>query len=228
MTRKLLAALVLLAAVALASGCGPKISRTVDPRAGEFYTEEEFQSLSKEQREAYCATLLAAYDSGQDCADRARSDLGKERTAISDLKNELKSLRPKLKGLSGEVASLKSEIAYYEGLPRTHIVEKGEFLYKISGYERMYADPYKWKRIYRANRGLIEDPNLIYPDWELTIPRDWPRTHTVREGENLWRIAGYWEVYDRSTMWSRIYEANKAEIKDPDLIHPGQALIIPR
>jgi nucleoid-associated protein YgaU len=28
--------------------------------------------------------------------------------------------------------------------------------------------------------------------------------------------------------WRRIYEANRDQIEDPDLIHPGQKLKIPR
>jgi nucleoid-associated protein YgaU len=128
------------------------------------------------------------------------------------------------------VESLQSEIAYFEGLPRIYTVNKGDFLYKISGLEEVYADPLKWKRIWRANKDEIEgfnDPNLIYPDWELTIPRDWPYSYTVKEGENLWQIARYWEVYGEGKSWTEIYEANKDKIKDPNLIYPGQELDIP-
>ena len=89
----------------------------------------------------------------------------------------------------------------------------------------------KWKRIWRANKDLIEgfhDPNLIYPDWELAIPRDWPYAHTVKEGESLWQIARYWETYGDGRMWQRIYEANQDLIKDPNLIRPGWVLTVPR
>ena len=36
-------------------------------------------------------------------------------------------------------------------------VEEGEFLQKISEYERIYADATKWPRIYRANKDQIEE-----------------------------------------------------------------------
>ncbi|MBD3348682.1 MAG: LysM peptidoglycan-binding domain-containing protein [Candidatus Eisenbacteria bacterium] len=97
--------------------------------------------------------------------------------------------------------------------------------------EEIYADPHKWKRIWRANKDAIEgfnDPNLIYPDWQLTIPREWPHTYTVKEGENLWRIAGYWEIYGDGRMWTRILEANQDKISDPNIIQPGWVLTIPR
>ncbi len=231
MLTRLSVALVLLAALAFASGCGTGCPRTAEPSAGDFYTEEEFQQLTDEQREQYCSALLSEYQESQDCVAQADDDMAMEKQAIDDLESELASLEPRLRELKNEVEELRSEIAYFEGLPRVYVVQKGDFLYKISGMEQIYADPEKWKRIWRANKDRIEgfnDPNLIYPDWELVIPRDWPHSHTVKAGENLWQIARYWEVYDDGTMWERIYEANKDRINDPDIIQPGWELTIPR
>ncbi len=228
MLRRTSVALVLLVGLALVTGCGSGIQRTADPSAGDFYTEEEYQKLSKDQREAYCSDLLGEYEEVQDDAAQARDDIGKEQRASAELDAEMAMLVPRLRELKGEVDALNGEISWYEGLPRVYVVQKGDFLYKISEMDAIYGDPLKWKRIYRANRELIEDPNLIYPDWELTIPRDWPHSYTVKIGENLWRIAGYWEIYGDATMWSRIYEANQAEIPNPDVIQPGQILTIPR
>jgi nucleoid-associated protein YgaU len=224
-------ALVLLGALALVAGCAPAIQRAADPSAGDFFTEEEFQKLTKDQREAYCADLLAEYNVNEECVDGAKVSLDRERTAIADLEGELSGLEPRLMSLRAEVAALEQEIAYFAGLPRVYSVVKGDFLYKISEMEEIYADPLKWKRIWRANKDLIDgfdDPNLIYPDWELVIPRDWPYSYTVKEGENLWQIARYWEIYGDGRMWTRIYEANRDQIEDPNLIRPGWILTIPR
>ncbi len=43
-------------------------------------------------------------------------------------------------------------------------------LWNIAKKKRFYGDPWKWKRIYRANRDKIEDPDLIYPGQRLSIP----------------------------------------------------------
>ncbi len=43
----------------------------------------------------------------------------------------------------------------------------------------------------------------------------------------LWRIAEYKYIYDNPWKWSIIYKANKNQIKDPDLIYPGQVFGIP-
>jgi len=231
MLYRLIVAAVLLAAIGLMSGCGGGCPRTADPASGDFYTEEEYQKCNKEQREFYCGQLLDEYTLNQDCVDAAKADLSKEQKAVSDLQGELDGMQPRLMSLRSEVAALESEIAYFEGLPRMYTVEKGDFLYKISGMEEIYADPLKWKRIWRANKNVIDgfnDPNLIYPDWELVIPRDWPYSYTVKPGETLWRIASYWEIYGDGRMWTRIFEANSGSISDPDIIQPGQVLTIPR
>jgi len=53
-------------------------------------------------------------------------------------------------------------------------------------------------------------------------------THVVKPGDSLWRISRSPEGYGRGQLWGRIYEANKDRIRDPNLIHPGQELSIPR
>jgi nucleoid-associated protein YgaU len=46
-----------------------------------------------------------------------------------------------------------------------------------------------------------------------------------RNTDCLWRIAG--KMYKNAKMWPIIFMANRDQIKDPDLIYPGQKLIIP-
>lgn len=48
---------------------------------------------------------------------------------------------------------------------------------------------------------------------------------TVVKGNSLWRIAR--RVYGEGVMFTLIYEANQDQIKDPDLIYPGQVFTLP-
>jgi nucleoid-associated protein YgaU len=48
----------------------------------------------------------------------------------------------------------------------------------------------------------------------------------VLKGDSLSTIAK--REYGQANQWKRIYEANRDQIKDPDLIHPGQVLRIPQ
>jgi nucleoid-associated protein YgaU len=51
------------------------------------------------------------------------------------------------------------------------------------------------------------------------------RTYEVVSGDNLSKIAK--RFYGDANQWRRIFEANRDQIKNPDLIHPGQVLRIP-
>jgi uncharacterized protein YidB (DUF937 family) len=51
------------------------------------------------------------------------------------------------------------------------------------------------------------------------------RTYTVVAGDSLSKISK--RFYGNANQWRRIFEANRDQIKDPDLIHPGQVLRIP-
>ena len=50
--------------------------------------------------------------------------------------------------------------------------------------------------------------------------------YQVVRGDNLWDISAKAEVYSNPYQWPLIYKANKDQIKDADLIYPGQNLAI--
>ena len=51
------------------------------------------------------------------------------------------------------------------------------------------------------------------------------QTYVVVSGDSLSKIAK--RYYGDANKWPRIHEANRDQIKNPDLIHPGQKLKIP-
>ena len=51
------------------------------------------------------------------------------------------------------------------------------------------------------------------------------QSYTVVAGDSLSKIAK--RFYGDASKWTRIHEANRDQIKNPDLIHPGQHLKIP-
>ncbi|MBK17218.1 MAG: peptidoglycan-binding protein [Rhodospirillaceae bacterium] len=48
----------------------------------------------------------------------------------------------------------------------------------------------------------------------------------VKSGNSLWRIAR--QAYGSGTQYTVIYEANREQIRDPDLIFPGQVFFVPK
>jgi nucleoid-associated protein YgaU len=51
------------------------------------------------------------------------------------------------------------------------------------------------------------------------------QSYTVVKGDSLSKIAK--RFYGDAQQWRKIYEANKDQIKNPDLIYPGQTFKIP-
>tara|TARA_B100001123_G_scaffold446912_1_gene602821 strand:- start:148 stop:1320 length:1173 start_codon:yes stop_codon:yes gene_type:complete len=47
----------------------------------------------------------------------------------------------------------------------------------------------------------------------------------IQPGNNLWRLAR--RTYGSGVRYTEIYEANKDQIRDPDLIYPGQVFVLP-
>ncbi len=58
------------------------------------------------------------------------------------------------------------------------------------------------------------------------------QTYTVgtwaRDRDCLWNIAKKPKIYDNAFLWPKIWQGNRDQIKNPDVIHPGQKLKIPQ
>jgi nucleoid-associated protein YgaU len=50
-------------------------------------------------------------------------------------------------------------------------------------------------------------------------------TAIVSKGDNLWRISQ--RTYGKGVRYTVIYGANQEQIRNPDLIYPGQIFVLP-
>ena len=64
------------------------------------------------------------------------------------------------------------------------------------------------------------------PDFGPVTTGNTTDTYVVVSGDSLSKIAK--RQYGDMNQWRRIYDANRDQIKDPDLIYPGQKLKLPR
>jgi nucleoid-associated protein YgaU len=132
---------------------------------------------------------------------------------------------------------------------KTVEVRKGDTLWSIA--ETHLGAGERWRQIAVLNHGRLMadgqrflDADRIRPGWDLLIPE--PTDHagahgtntdpqlagvngatvaTVRAGDSLWDIAE--REYGAGDLWPQIYQANRAQIHDPDVIHTGQHLTVP-
>jgi len=200
--------------------------------------EETMKAIEAAQRvgelEETIKNLQADVSLAKEIAATAKIQADQAGKEVGELAIETRQTRELLLGkvdaLTERVGNLEEQLAARpvpELLPRNiYRVKKNDSLWRISGYKNIYYDPYQWSRIYEANKEKIKDPDLIYPGQRLFIP---PKTlHEVLKDENLWSISNYESVYNDPYQWRRIYEANKDRIVDPNLIYPGQKLVIPQ
>lgn len=72
-------------------------------------------------------------------------------------------------------------------------VMTGDNLWDISGKPSVYADPYQWPLIYKANSDQIKDADLIYPGQVLTVDTA-PSSSDVSAAIQHARTRGSWSV----------------------------------
>ena len=113
------------------------------------------------------------------------------------------------------------EATFYE-------VVKGDTLSKIA--KAHYGDPMKYPIIFAANRPMLTHPDKIYPGQVLRIPALESlaaelRYYEVQKGDTLSKIAK--AFYGDPMKYMAIFEANQPLLSNPDVIHPGQVLVIP-
>ncbi len=105
---------------------------------------------------------------------------------------------------------------------------------KTGSWERGYAQPgcdavLEQRALKAAASGLLEAKASPAVNAEVTVgtplaERNKVSMYEVSRGESLWNIASRPEVYGDAKQWPRLLCANRKQIRDADLIYPGQVL----
>ena len=108
---------------------------------------------------------------------------------------------------------------------KKYVVQPGDTLAAIAA---RFAVRGGWPALYAANPQAIgPDPNIIHPGTVLVLPGQMtPTRYTVAAGDTLAGIAARFAVRGG---WPALYAANPQAIgPDPNVIHPGTVLTLPR
>ncbi|PIP14321.1 MAG: hypothetical protein COX48_01475 [bacterium (Candidatus Stahlbacteria) CG23_combo_of_CG06-09_8_20_14_all_34_7] len=125
-----------------------------------------FTLLSAQEEKLTEKELLEQIEMEQARLDEANMKHETCKAQGDPLMKEVEDLRLQKEQLSNELASLRESRSFYT-------VKSGDWLSKLADYKEVYGNGgwRRWPEIYRANKKLIKDPNLIYPNWKLSIPR---------------------------------------------------------
>ena len=69
---------------------------------------------------------------------------------------------------------------------------------------------------------VVKQPEEPQPANPAVTPN---KTYTVKKGDSLWKIAK--QFYGNGAQYPKLFQANSGQIKNPNLIYPGQVLTIP-
>nr|WP_319487237.1 LysM peptidoglycan-binding domain-containing protein [uncultured Caproiciproducens sp.] len=106
--------------------------------------------------------------------------------------------------------------------PSQHFGETNEYYYSLSLKE--YRDPVI-KRVQIIKTATVAAKALASAKPIRTTQAPAAKTYTVKSGDCLWNIAKLF--YGNGAQNTKIYNANKSKIKNPNLIQPGWVLVIP-
>jgi hypothetical protein len=76
-----------------------------------------------------------------------------------------------------------------------YTVQHGDTLWDIAARPTIYHDRWLWPLLYKANRNHVSDPDLIFPQQVLTVPRDASQEETATAAQRA-RTRGPWRLGD--------------------------------
>ena len=173
---------------------------------------------------------------------RSLVDQGKAREKSNDAKRQPA-------GMSDTLADRLKGVFKRAGVrtpaPIKYTIEPGDTLSGIA--KEHYNNSSKWRIIYEANKKTIKDPDKLSVGLVIIIPplpekkiastgsgnkeekaKAAKRTvieYTIREGDTLAKISK--KFLGSESRYHEILRLNSAKIRDPDVIYPGQVILIP-
>jgi len=148
---------------------------------------------------------------------KAENDLyaavGSSKSGVADYRKSFESTEKMINSKSGNVADARKQ---FDALKASKVRCLPEF----------------WDRFNAMEKKLL--------DWEKPVEPPKSNKYTVVKGDCLWKIAGKKEIYGNPRMWPVLWDANKTvtldpkapkntktKITNPNLIYPGQQLVVP-
>ncbi len=206
--------------------------------AGVSYTEAQ-EKMSKEEWQRQINEYTAQRNELRSRLDRLNSEISDLKAKASELEASIESCKKETYAL---VNATDREIAEFsralEELERRvdelsrmsddqllkNMSELDEIWSKLIEYgnTRIGVLPEFYKRINRLKDRIAALQKSMMAKGKVYTVGTWQR-----DRDCLWNIAKKKAIYANAWWWPKIWQGNRDQIKDPDLIYPGQKLKIP-
>lgn len=173
---------------------------------------------------------------------KLQGDMATLRGDVTTLQGDMTTVQEKVKGhekihqvLKKDVKDLQTGVSVAKEMAATAKMEADQARKEIKQLARdtqektdlLFAKLNNLEKRVRAleqrvgKKPLKLKPKKLYPVKKIG------KLYEVKKGESLWRISGHKDVYNDPSKWKKIYEANKNKIANPNVVYPGQRLVIP-
>ena len=173
----------------------------------------------------------------KDKLERANGDKADLEKKLAEAQQNLKDCQDALAGLLGgsaeDVEAFRQALGVIEGKVREmKRLSNDQLADRRSDVEQLDADLNELRKnklsllpeFFNKILALAKDIDGLYREKKI-------KSYTVGTwSENrdcLWNIAGKTEIYNDPFLWPKVWQANKGEIRNPDVIFPGQVLTLP-
>jgi len=154
---------------------------------------------------------------------------------MATLGGDMATLQEKVGGLEGDVKDVQTSVSVAKEMAATAKIEADQARREIKQLARQTQEKTDLlfaklndleKRVRVLEQRVGKKPIKLKPK-KLYPVKKVGKLYDVKKGESLWRIAGHKDVYNDPTKWQKIYQANKNKIANPNIVYPGQRLVIP-
>ncbi|MFQ5797323.1 MAG: LysM peptidoglycan-binding domain-containing protein [Bacteroidota bacterium] len=202
------------------------------------YAEAQ-EKMSKEEWQSQITEFTAKRNQLKSQLDQLNSEISGLKARISEFEAAIQRCKDEtyalvkvtdaeIQAFDRELRELERRVEELSRMSDEQLLKNKSELDKISsalgelGESKIGVLPEFYDRIVRLeNRIAALRKSLVGKEKVYTVGT-WKR-----DRDCLWNIAKKKDIYDNAWRWPKIWQGNRDQIKDPDLIYPGQKLKIP-
>lgn len=183
----------------------------LEKRVGELKRQAATLDTQLEEKNNILRTKQRDYET---CIDELYALVGATRADVEAYEQRLRRLENKVSDLL--------RLSPMDLLARKSEVDESENEYKSLAGSKISLLPAFYDRVRKVGENIQTLRDNLNKAEKTYVVGTW-----ARDRDCLWNIAKKPDIYGDAFKWPKIWQKNKEQIKNPDLIYPGQVLRIP-